>query len=102
MATARVWGRHRHRRHTQTRPKPPAPPATVSSPTVHDDDALLASDGHGCNTVVEPDPDAMVPGVLGDPVGKAVMPGRLQPAIRWNRTDEAVPGPAPPPAGERS
>ena len=50
---------------------------------------------------VQLDPDALVAGVLGDPVGKVLAvccdareAGR-EPGIRCNRTDEAVPGAAP-------
>ena len=56
--------------HTET---PNTRPASVSSPAVGDDMGswiLMVTDkvpGHG-----EPDPDAIVPGVLGDPVGKAL------------------------------
>ena len=50
----------------------------------------------------EADPDATVPGVLGDPVGRALVvccdARELKPGIRCNRTDEAMPGAAP--AGE--
>ena len=92
----RVWGPCWH---TDTQCQPPV--IAVASPAIWEklcSQIIKVSDelpGPG-----EPDPDATVPRVLGDPVGRVVCcdARELKPGIRCNRTDEAVPGAAP--AGE--